>query len=324
MFVFIRAVPSRILEVRWLPDLLNLYLYCCNNGTTIQIKLFRQPSYFQNAGWGTPGFHGVIGRQYIWSKFRPAKIKVTQIDQNMTFVHSNIDVDIFLRYLNLCYQNNNILRVNIVKYLTQYLILYIKLTQRNQHTPNLNCSEYFCWTKFLCPHPAPSLFCRQILKNCVKCDFTSLSPSLFRSRLNGQSQLTASGTDRREFGGMGIAWRIMSCRNSPMIRILLELLRGQRSSARNEKWGWICEWEWERERKCVYAHYGWVRCFALIWRALARLLYHSPRASTLLSVCFYFAQVPEELEWEEPSLVSDAQHPLCLFLPHFDSNLCAE
>jgi len=40
--------PSRILEVRWLPALLNLD--CCAIVATIQIKQVRQPSYFQNAG----------------------------------------------------------------------------------------------------------------------------------------------------------------------------------------------------------------------------------------------------------------------------------
>jgi len=130
------------------------------------------------------------------------------------------------------------------------------------------------------------------------------------ARVNSQR-----GTDRREFGGMGIARRIMSCRNSPMIRILLELLRGQRSSARNEKWGWICEWEWERERvRVCTSRVGALLCFNLT-RSRSSLVSLAARVDSLFA---YFAQVPEELEWEEPSLVSDAQHPLCLFLPRFD------
>jgi hypothetical protein len=50
--------PSRILEVRLLPELLNLD--CGAIVATTQMKQVRQPSYFQNAGTGQPFFRTYV------------------------------------------------------------------------------------------------------------------------------------------------------------------------------------------------------------------------------------------------------------------------
>jgi len=58
-----RGIPSRILEVRWLPELLNFD--CCAIVATIQFKQVRRPSYFQNAGRDGPDHYTKIYYQDI-------------------------------------------------------------------------------------------------------------------------------------------------------------------------------------------------------------------------------------------------------------------